>query len=47
MLVGRKLFQSLTVIGQKLYLYSSHDVSTVINFIGSEFLVFITVLCFS
>ena len=42
-----KLFQSLIVLGQKLYLYSSHDVCTGINFIGSEFPVFITVLCFT
>ena len=47
MIFGGKLFQSLIVLGQKLYLYSSHDVCTGINFIGSEFLVFITVLCFA
>ena len=32
-----KLFQSLIILGQKLYLYSSHDVCTGIKFIGSEF----------
>ena len=47
MIFGGKLFQSLIVLGQKLYLYSSHDVCTGIRFIGSEFLVFITVLCFT
>ena len=47
MIFGGKLFQSLIVLRQKLYLYSSHDVCTGINFIGSEFLVFITVLCFA
>ena len=41
MIFGSKLFQSLIVLGQKLYLYSSHDVCTGINFIGLEFLVFI------
>ena len=40
MIFGGKLFQPLIVLGQKLYLYSSHDVCTGINFIGSaEFLV--------
>ena len=43
MIFDGKLFRSLIVVGQKLYLYSSHDVCTGINFIGSEFLVFITV----
>ena len=33
----------LIALGQKLYLYSSHDVCIGINFIGSEFLVVITV----
>ena len=47
MMCGGKLFQSLIVLGQKLYLYSSHDVCSGINFIGSEFLVFSTVLCFT
>ena len=47
MICGGKLFQSLIVLRQKLYLYSSHDVCTGINVIGSEFLVFITVLCFA
>ena len=49
MIFGGKLFQSLIIIvlGQKLYLYLSHDVCTAINFIGSEFLVFVTVLCFT
>ena len=46
MIFGGKLFQSLIVLGQKLYLYSSHDVCIGINFIGSKFLVFMTVLCF-
>ena len=45
MIFGGKLFQSLIVLGQKLYLYSSHDVCIGINFIWSEFLVFITDLC--
>ena len=43
MIFGGKLLQSLIVLGQKLYLYSSHDVCTGMNFIGSEFLVSITV----
>ena len=47
MLFGGKLFQSLIVLGQKLYSYSSHDVCSGINFIGSESLVFVTVLCFT
>ena len=47
MIFDGKLFQSLIVLGQKLYLYLSHDVCIGKNFIGSEFLVFITVLCFT
>ena len=47
MIFNVKLFQSLIVLGQKLYLYSSRDVCTGISFIGSEFLFFITVLCFT
>ena len=44
MIFGGRLFQSLLVLGQRLYLYSSHDVCVGINFIGSKFLVFLTVL---
>ena len=47
MIFGGKLFQSLIVLGQKLYLDSPHDVCIGINFIGSEFLVFIPVLWFT
>ena len=45
MIFGDRLFQPLIVLGQKLYLYSSHDVCIEINFTGSKFLVFVTVLC--
>ena len=45
MIFGSRLFQSLIILGQKLYLYSWHDVCIRINFIGSKFLVFVTVLC--
>ena len=44
MIFDGKLFQSLIVLGQKLYLYSSHDVCIGKTFIGLEFLVFITVM---
>ena len=47
MIFDDKLLQSLIVLGQKLHLYSSHDVCIGKNFIGSEFLVFITVICFT
>ena len=49
MLFGGKLFQSLIIIvlGQKLYSYSSHDLCSGLNFIGSKFLVFVTALCFT
>ena len=43
MIFGGKLFQSLIALGKKLYLYSSYVVCTGINFIESEFRVFITV----
>ena len=47
MIFDGEVFQSFIVLGQKLYLYSSYDVCTGINFIGLEFLVVITILFFA